>query len=314
MLERGMSGSAARTRPWVTNMPRRMVLIVAVASALQPGIAAAAPATSTTSTTSSTTASQTAPDLVGFDREFRAGQEQFNRKQYREAAKVWLGAADLLPETEEHKENRRAIYEYIAEAYEKAIAGEADEHVMREGLEILDAYAETFAAAYPADSLPEHVAKTRLDFRTRIDEFEAERRRSQRVAAPPPVAATRPVPPPSKPWKGLAIGGGVAVAGGAAMLALFAAGLAGAKSSESQFDDPANACDLAQPAGKCVDINSRGKAANGMAVAGLVTAPLLLGTGIALLVLATRRKSANRSAMAPMFSRNMAGLVWQHRF
>lgn len=283
-----------------------MVMAAVVASSLPPGPVRGAPA-----------APLTAPDLGAFDRGFRTGQDEFNQQKYLEAGRVWTNTAGLLPETDEHKENRRAIYEYIAEAYEKAVALGADEAVIREGLTILDAYAAVFASAHPADTLPEHVTKTRLNFRTRLDESEAERLRREKASVvpppPAPVVAPGPVRPPPKPWKGLAIGGGVAVAGGAAMLAMFAAGVAGAKSAEAKFDDPSNGCSLNDLAGECAAINSQGKTANQVAIAGLVTAPLLLGAGIALLVIATRRK-AKRTALAPVFGANVAGVVWQYRF
>jgi hypothetical protein len=97
------------------------------------------------------------------------------------------------------------------------------------------------------------------------------------------------------------------------MLAMFAVGFARARSAQSRFDDPANACDLANPIGECADIHRQGKTANGVAIAGLVTAPLLLGAGIGLLLVATRRK-ADRTALVPMFGANIAGVVWHHRF
>jgi hypothetical protein len=283
-----------------------MMVAAIIASSLPPGVVSAAPA-----------GQPTASDLAAFDRGFRAGQDEFNRHNYLEAAKVWTTAAASLPETEEHKDNRRAIYEYIAEAYEKAVELKPDEATLREGLVTLDAYASAFVAAHPADTLPERVTKARADFRSRLDEIEAERRRREEppevAPAPAPVVAPEPVRPPPKPWKGLAIGGGVAVAGGAAMLAMFAVGYTRAKSAQSRFDAPENACDPADPTGMCADINSQGKTANSVAVAGLVAAPLLLGAGIGMLVIATRRK-ANRTALVPMFGKNIAGVVWHTRF
>ena len=280
-----------------------------VASTAPPGVSLAAPP-------------QKKPevDVAAFDRGFRSGQDEFNREKYLDAARIWTGAAGLLPETEEHKENRRAIYEYITEAFEKAVEGGINEDVVREGLAILDAYAEAFTAAYPAESLPEHVAKTRLKFRTRLEESEAERQRREKAQEelrpapkprpPPPIVPPPPVP---KPWRGLAIGGGAAIAGGGAMLGMLFVGLARARSAESQFDDPTNACDVNNPVGHCADIDQKGKAGNRMVVAGIVTAPLLVGAGVALLVVATRRKSG-RSAFVPALHPHMAGLVWQTRF
>lgn len=282
-----------------------MVMVAVAVSSLHPGVPIAAPATK-----------EPAPDMAAFDQGFRKGQDEFTIRRYVSAARIWIGAAQQLPEVEEHKENRRAIYEYIAEAYEKALDEVADEALMREGLAALDAYAETFTAAYPSETLPEHVVKAQLAFRTRLAESEAERQERENLSKPQEQPALPPTPAPSdqikplsKPWKGLAIGGGIAVAGGAAMLGMFAAGLAGAKSAESWVEDNCNV-DLV---GECANMDREGKTSNAIGVAGIVAGPLLLGAGITMLVIAMRRKKSSKM-IAPMFSPSMAGLVWQQRF
>lgn len=290
------------TRP----LCRALVLLAASSSAL-PLTVRAAPAPATVA----------AADLAAFDRGFRAGQEEFDRKQYLVAARTWTRTAAQLPETEEHRDNRRAIHEYIAEAYEKAVAAEtADpDAVVREGLGVLDSYSEAFTAAYPQETLPEPVTRVQQAFRARVaaaaPASEPEAAKPQPL---PPPAATEPARPPSKPWKGLAIGGGVAIGGGAAMLALFAVGAARGRSSEAAFDDPANMCSLADPTGECADINAQGRRANAMSVAGIITAPLLLGAGAAMLVIAARRKKPSNTALAPALGRGLLGVVWQQRF
>jgi hypothetical protein len=254
------------------------------------------------------------PDLAAFDRGFRAGQEELERGEYLVAARSWTRAAGLLPESAEHKENRRAIHEYIAEAYAKAAEAGIDDETAREGLAALDAYAAGFAAAYAQESLPPLVEQVRTSFRARLEASEraaAEAARAAVVEAPPPEPA--PVRPPSRPWKGLAIGGGLATAGGAAMVAMFAVNAAWSRSATAAFDDPAKMCDLDALAGECADIDARGRRTNATAIAGLVAAPLLLGAGIAMLVLAKRRKASN-TALAPALGPGMAGLVWHQRF
>lgn len=304
----------ARTRPGATQPLRRTILVLTA-------MCCALPTTSRAASVAATATASAPADLAAFDQGFRAGQEEFNRKEYLVAARTWTRTAALLPETAEHRDNRRAIHEYISEAYEKAADDSGHDDVVREGLEVLDAYAAGFTAAYPQETLPEPVTKVRAAFRARFDAAEQARQDAEaakvpadETVAPPPV---QPEPAPrkaTKPWKGLAIGGGVAVGGGAAMLAMFAAGAARAKSAETAFDDPANMCVLTAPVGDCKDIDDRGRSSQTIAIAGLVTAPLLLGAGIAMLVIAKRRKSANTSAFAPMLGRGTAGVVWQHRF
>lgn len=298
-----MVGVTACTRPGAPRLSRCVLALTVAASTLRPGDVVAAPT------------SAAAADLAAFDAGFRDGQEQFNRKEFLTAARTWTRAAELLPESEEHRDNRRAIYEYIADAYEKAVVA-GDEATVREGLTVLDAYATRFTATYAGEAVPERVAQVRAAFRAVVDAADAEKARADTPALEP----ERPVPPPAKPstapakpWKPLAIGGGVAVGGGVAMLALFAAGAARAKSAEARFDDPANNCSLDQLAGECATIDSQGRTANGLAIAGLVAAPLLIGAGVAMLVIAKRRK-AGPPAIAPLFGRSTAGLVVQGRF
>ena len=103
------------------------------------------------------------------------------------------------------------------------------------------------------------------------------------------------------------------LAGGAAMLAMFAVGFAGARARTREFDDPARGCSLAGQTGECADIYAAGKTANTTAVIGLVAAPLLIGAGAAMLVVASRRRG-NQQALVPALGRGYVGLSWQRRF
>jgi hypothetical protein len=98
------------------------------------------------------------------------------------------------------------------------------------------------------------------------------------------------------------------------MLAVFGAGFSRAKNAEASFDDPANACDLDDIQGVCADFDQQGKSGNKLAAAGLISAPLLVGAGVALLVIAARRKSAASRNLAPVWSPTMAGVVFEQRF
>ena len=65
--------------------------------------------------------------------------------------------------------------------------------------------------------------------------------------------------------------------------------------------------------GDCADIYAAGKTANTTAVIGLVAAPLLIGAGAAMLVVASRRRG-NQQALVPALGRGYVGLSWQRRF
>lgn len=306
MVEWAMASYNARIWPCGPRLLRFIVTVMMVASSPFPAVTLAA-----------STRGQSQPDLEAFDQGFQKGQDEFNRQQYLAAARVWTGAAEQLPEDKENKENRRGIYEYIAEAYEKELDRGIDDATLREGLAVLDAYAEAFTAAHPSDALSEHVARTRLKFRTQIAEIEEERLGREKVQEQPaPAPAPAPIAPgrvSSKPWRGLAIGGGVAIAGSIATLGMFAAGLAGAKSAEAKVEDPARGCDLDELVGECADLDRQGRTSNAIGVTGLIATPLLLSAGITMLVIAMRRKKSNKT-IAPMFSPSMAGVVWEQRF
>jgi hypothetical protein len=290
-------------------MPRRTAPSRALAAAL--ALACAAPVQAAPGRKGKSEARR---GVSAFEQAFADGQAQFDRGAYAEAARTWTRGAEELPETPANRGNRAALYEYIADAYERAVAGEDDPALAREALATLDRYAEQIAAAYPGASPPAKVEAARTSFRARVQRDEAPAP-APTPEAPPPPPPPRDEPPPSKPWKGLAIGGGVALAGGAAMLGVFAAGVVKAESQENAFDFPARGCSLAMPAGTCAEIYDAGVRANRVAVAGLVLAPALVAAGVAMLVIATRRqKAARRTALVPAFGRGAVGFTWVQRF
>lgn len=251
-------------------------------------------------------------ELKAFEAGFAAGQRQFDAGEFLAAGRTWAEAAAKLPETEAHRANRAAIHEYMADAFERALAGSDDPALLREALAPLDRYAEQFAAAYPGATLAAPVASAREGLRARLQELEVPAARPvvEPVEAPEPVRAATST---GRPWKGLAAGGGVLLGGAAAMLGVFAVGYTRARARTREFDAPENGCSLGEPMGACADIYAAGKSANTTAVIGLVAAPLLLGAGAALVVLASRRRGAEQ-ALAPALGRGFVGVTWQRRF
>ena len=118
---------------------------------------------------------------------------------------------------------------------------------------------------------------------------------------------------PSRPWKGLAIAGGVTLAGGAAMLAMFGASKVQVRDLQRRFDDPANECVLGLRVAECAEIYRDGKAADAASVVGLVLAPVLFGAGVTMIAIATRRRAAP-PRIAPILSPHSVGLTWERRF
>lgn len=279
----------------------RVASIVAfVLSSLAPPAASAAPA---------------GPDVVAVDRELRRGQEQFDRGEFIPAARTWVQTAALLPETPEHRKNRAGIYAYIADAYVKGIA-DTDGALLLEALNVLDAYTEGYASAYPGEKLPERIIQAQMTLRAKAAALQAAKDEADKAAAPPPPQPPKPAPQqeaPQKPWKGLVIGGGVALGGSVAMLAVFGAGLSGVNRYEALFNSMSNSCDPNALAGACAEYYDKATARDRAAVVGLVAAPVLLAAGATMLALGLRRK-AQRHSVAPSLGMTSVGATWRLRF
>jgi hypothetical protein len=252
-------------------------------------------------------------DVAAFEAGFQAGQAQFDAGEFLAAARTWKGAAGKLPRTADQKANRAALHDYMADAYEKAAAMSDDPAVAREGLAALDEYVEQFTAAYPGEEVSPQLASIRGSLRGRVEAIDAAEAPREPATADPET----PTPPPratDNTRRGLTIGGGVALAGGAAMLGMFAVGYARTSKYEAEIENPALDCRSDDLTGLCATFDAKGRSANAMAVAGLVLAPVLVGTGVALLVVAARRKQQGPVALAPEVGRGFVGLRGSLRF
>ncbi|MBZ5712316.1 hypothetical protein [Nannocystis pusilla] len=249
---------------------------------------------------------------VSFDAGLADGQAHYERGDFMAAARIWAAAAGLLPEAPEHQANRKALFRYIAGAYQQAFALDASEAIAREAYATLHEYAEGFVRVYPTETVPADIATARDRFLAALPAPESPKPEGP-VAAGDDKGTAAPPPSRDRALRGLTIGGGVATGAGAVMLITFIAGLARTKSFQADFDSDSRQCDPDNPVGECRDIWDDGKRAEAVARAGLITAPLLLGAGIAMLVLAKRRQSSHQ-AFAPVVGPRMTGLVWKLRF
>lgn len=262
--------------------------------------------------------------LAAFEAGFTEGQAKFDRGEYLEAARTWLEAAANLPEKTVNRDNRVAVYEYIVDAFMRGLAGSTDPEALREAVTALDAYVDGFTRAYGTEStISPKVVSARDDFRARLTAAESAKKDPN-----PPDDAGPNVPPgggdelppdetppqQGKPGLGLMVGGGVMIG-----LGLGAAGLAGfggarGQSLEREFDDPANACQLGMPSASCQDLLDQGKTMNSLTIAGAVLAPLLVGGGVALLVVGLKRRQQPKQALAPALAPGFVGLTLRGRF
>jgi len=283
----------------------RLSALLVTLSLLRPGLVAAAPAA--------------APqELAAFEAGFTEGQAQFDRGEFLAAARTWVRAADRLRETTANRDNRAAVYEYAADAFVRGLAGSTDPIGLREAVTALRLYCDNFTRAYGTETpiSPKIIAARDILERQLVDAEAA----LAPVTAPPVAGEPSDDPPPStdkptttgKPWKGLVIGGGVAIGLGVGAAILAGVGGVRGKSFEAKFDDPTNMCVLDAPSDRCAEFYDAGKASNAMTIAGAVAAPLLVGAGVALLVVGLKRRNAGREATArvvPTLAPGFAGLT-----
>lgn len=267
-----------------TARPPRALALLLVASLAVPRAALAAPA---------------ADDVPAFEAGFAAGQASFDRGAYLEAARTWIGAAEKLRETTANRENRAAVYELAVDALARGLTTEATTAELREAAGALDGYCEGFTRAYGTETpIRAKISAARDDLKTRLAEAEA-----RDAAARPPDPEPDPPPvkdppkPAGKPWKGLAIGGGVLLGVGLAGVALGAVGGARGRASERDFE--AKGCTRKMLTPECAALVSDGDAANRLGIVGGVVGGVLVAAGAALLAIGLLRKRSAAQAWAP---------------
>jgi hypothetical protein len=261
--------------------------------------------------------------LAAFEVGFTEGQAKFDRGEYLEAARTWLAAAANLPEKTVNRDNRVAVYEYIVDAFMRGLAGSTEPEALREAVTALDAYVDGFTRSYGTETaLSPKIVAARDEFRARLTAAEG----AEKDPKPPDTTSDvppgggdelppdEPPPPPGKPGLGLMVGGGVMIGLGLGAAGLAGFGAARGQSLERQFDDPANACQLAMPSASCQDLLDQGKTMNSLTIAGAVLAPLLVGGGVALLVVGLKRRQQPRQALAPALAPGFVGLTLRGRF
>lgn len=241
-----------------------------------------------------------------FELGFNAGQAQYEAGAFLEAARTWVEAARRTPEVTANRENRAALFDYIADSYLRGLPVTGRGAVLREAIAVLDGYCDGFLRAYGAEA----------PISAKILQIQAELRR-QLGAQPgdtiePSWTSTSPTPE-VRPWKGLLVGGSVlaGVGAGAALLA----GVTGARGNSVETEFEAARCSLYTPTLSCAELIGRGRAANALAITGAVVAPLALGGGVAMLIVGARRKAA-RHALVPVLTPTLVGLTfrWVGRF
>lgn len=285
---------------------RSFAACLAAASLFAPSVSAAGPA------------GTDAKALAEFEAGFDAGQKKFDAGEFVEAARTWTAAAANLRETAANRDNRQAVHEYIADAWSRGLADKQDTALLREAVAALDSYCEGFTIAYGTETpvLPK-IVETRDELRRRLKESEtatpvtpegpqeSRREDEERPAAPKMNDGPR--------WKGLAIGGGVALGLGVGLVAMGVVG--GARGAKLEEDFVAKGCDIDAPVGECADLERSGETMNALAISGGVVGGVLVVSGAVLLAIGLKRKAAaKRQALVPMLSPSFVGLSLRGSF
>jgi hypothetical protein len=256
--------------------------------------------------------------LADFEAGFNEGQKKFDAGEYIDAARTWAAAAGHLKESARHKDNRQAVYEYVADAWTKGLEGSEDVGLLREAVTSLDSYCETFTVAYGTET-PIHpkIVAAREDMRRRLGSAETVKPATPEGPGDPPPGDEPPreTDPSGPKWKGLAIGGGVALGLGLGLVVMGAVGGARSAKLDKQFDDPANMCDLNNLMGECKSLFDDGKTANQLTIVGGVLGGVFVVTGAVLLAIGLKRRAAARSqALAPALGPGFVGLTLRGSF
>jgi len=260
-------------------------------------------------------AAEDAQALAVFEAGYKDGQAKFDSGQFLEAARAWIAAADNLGEKLSNRDNRLAVYEYVAEAFTSGLQGVEQPEALREAARALDAYCEGFTRAYGTETaISAKITAARDDFKARLAKVEAapaalEGPAEDPAAVPePPVDESRAT---SKPWKGLVITGGVLTGLGVGAGAFAAAFAVQGRSLEDKFVE--QGC-RTTPSTDCEGWKSSGEASNARAVRSAISAVPLLAVGVALLVVGLKRRKGSRTAAAPVLAPGFVGLGLQRSF
>ncbi len=285
------------------------------------------------------------PDANEIERLYKEGTERAANKDYKGAVEKWKLLMRKLPESGANQATRENVLLNILEASMNAYDGNRkpdgskDIAYLMEGRKEFERYVEDYAASFgPERALGAAVREQADELDAMLKAAEEETKRGNTGSADPapnsapstePKAIDKPPPPvvlpPQQNGIGFIAGGSVMIAVGLGAVGMAVAGGIGSQRAENDFNkakaDNASACADPMSAtcsalrNELDDLDTRGRRNNAIATAGGVLAGVLVGGGIALLVIGIKRNRAAKSvALLPSFGRGTAGLVFNGRF
>ena len=249
------------------------------------------------------------PDVVEAQTLFHQGADKFETADYAGAIELWTQAYGLVPSTPENAGVKARLIANIASAQEKAYAVDGEASHLNQAKILLVGYREAVPAIYP-DAAEREKELSWVD--DRLGAIEAELAViAEREAAAAANEGGEPAGPP--PGRNLMIAGGVVTGLGVGGLGVMAAGMVVGGQNNAIDDLPTN--DLDTRASRF----DQGRLGNALAIAGAAGGAVLLGAGVALLVIGAKRKREAgggdaSAAVVPVVGAGQLGLGVVGRF
>jgi hypothetical protein len=248
-------------------------------------------------------------------------QAEYETAAYDRAIESWTAAYAALPDSPESATYRPLILYNIARAREKLFSLRGDVTHLKQARALLEKFEAAIPEVYADDPAEGEAEREKVrakiaELDAKIAEAEGDRATEPTAAATEPVAAPPSTPevepqsrrdradPRARPL----------IAVGAVLVALGVAGFGGMGGALAVGEQANDIDDLAPDdlAGRESRFD-RGRRANAAAIAMGVVSPLLLGAGVALLVVGAKRKG-RAAAIAPVVSPRLVGASISGRF
>jgi hypothetical protein len=249
---------------------------------------------------------------------FDEGATKFETADYIGAIELWTEAFGLVPNAPENAPVKAKLIANIAAAQERAYVVDKQVSHLNQAKILIERYRGVLDDIY-LDELEREKELAWVNERlTKIDaelkvvaEREAAAREAAEQAAAEQAAAEQPAPRP--PGRGLVIGGSVLAGVGVAGLGVMVGGMVIGSSNDDISDLPTTDLDTR------ADRFRMGRLGNALAIAGGVGGGVLLGVGVALLVVGLKKNRAAgqdtaKLTVVPTFDATQVGVGLLGRF
>jgi hypothetical protein len=213
---------------------------------------------------------------------FIDGANKFDTADYAGAIELWTQAYALVPNLPEYAAIKARLIANLAAAQERAYAIDSEVSHLKQAKILLESYRGSIDVIYPNGVERERERAWVADRLGKIDvelQAVADREAAARANEPEPKR-------PRKPGQALVISGSVLTGLGVAGLSMMVAGMVVGGQNNDIADIPSNDLDAR------LSRFSQGRLGNALAIAGGVGGAVLVGAGVALLVVGVKKKRA----------------------